>query len=244
MISSSPKSLPSSTYCIDPNFLPISKVSEALIAQPNTINTTIVSTATTPELELSLFPWPLPTLSPLVSAANYVDEGQLPEPNEYASDSGVSEGDSDDDLLLLSSYLEPKWHGSIRHALISNYPFPCSENELKVYEPWRYELISRLREHHGMNPLHFAPIDNHPHKIVDIGTSISLWANDVANVYRSAEVEGTNVNAIVLNEDTAPNVKFIQDDAKENWLYKGNSLDFVRASLLLNSIKDKPRLFG
>jgi hypothetical protein len=113
-----------------------------------------------------------------VSAANDVDEGQLPESNEYASDSGVSEGDSDDDSSLLSSYLEPKWHGSIRHASISDYPFPCSEKELEVYEPWRYELISRLREHHGMNPLHLAPIDNHPHKIVDIGTGTGLWAND------------------------------------------------------------------
>ena len=65
----------------------------------------------------------------------------------------------------------------------------------------------------------------------------------VADVYGSAEVEGTDVNAIVLSIDTAPNVKFIQDDAERNWLFKGNSLDFVRASLLLNSIKDRPRLF-
>jgi hypothetical protein len=29
-----------------------------------------------------------------------------------------------------------------------------------------------------MNPLHLAPFDNHPHKIVDIGTGTGLWAND------------------------------------------------------------------
>lgn len=65
----------------------------------------------------------------------------------------------------------------------------------------------------------------------------------VADVYGSAEVEGTDVNAIALSKYTASNVKFIQDDVEKNWLFKGNSLDFVRASLLLNSIKDRPRLF-
>jgi ubiquinone/menaquinone biosynthesis C-methylase UbiE len=72
--------------------------------------------------------------------------------------------------------------------------------------------------------------------------TLSAYNPTAADVYGSAEVEGTDVNAIVLSKDTT--VKFIQDDAEENWLFKGNSLDFVRASLLLNSIKDRPRLFG
>jgi hypothetical protein len=101
---------------MNPNSLPISKVSGASIAQPNTINNTIVSTATTPELELSQLPGSLSPLSPLVPAVNDIDEGQLSEPNDHASDSGFEEDDNDDVSALLPSYLEPVLYDLIPYA--------------------------------------------------------------------------------------------------------------------------------
>jgi hypothetical protein len=96
--------------------------------------TTIVSTPTTPELEPSGPLWQYHTFSPLMD----MGEGQLPDPDEYASDSGVSEGQSDNASSLVSSYLEPEWYESLPYASRSNYLFPCNDEELLGREPLRY----------------------------------------------------------------------------------------------------------
>ena len=40
--------------------------------------------------------------------------------------------------------------------------------------------------------LHLAPIKN-PHRILDIGTGTGIWAIDMADLYPSAEVIGTDI---------------------------------------------------
>lgn len=40
--------------------------------------------------------------------------------------------------------------------------------------------------------LHLAPIKN-PHRILDIGTGTGIWAIDMADLYPSAEVVGTDI---------------------------------------------------
>jgi hypothetical protein len=80
-------------------------------------------------------------------------------------------------------------------------------------------------------------------QLFEVKTS-SAYSPTVADSYQSAEVAGIDVNAIVMSNYVAPNLHFIQDDVEDPWTYKENSLDFVHASRLVNSIKDRKRLFS
>lgn len=43
--------------------------------------------------------------------------------------------------------------------------------------------------------LHHSPLEN-PHRILDIGTGTGIWAIDMADLYPSAEVTGTDISPI------------------------------------------------
>ena len=57
----------------------------------------------------------------------------------------------------------------------------------------------RLDLHHEIflkildGKLHLAPIGNNPQKILDIGTGTGIWAIDIAEMYPSAHVIGTDI---------------------------------------------------
>ncbi|KAF8473402.1 S-adenosyl-L-methionine-dependent methyltransferase [Kalaharituber pfeilii] len=85
--------------------------------------------------------------------------------------------------------------------------------------------------------LHMIPFQEHPTRILDIGTGTGIWAVEVATKYESAEVIGTDLSPI-QPEWVPPNCRFDIDDAEAEWVYVENSFDFIHSRHLGVSIHD------
>lgn len=87
-----------------------------------------------------------------------------------------------------------------------------------------------------------APIGKSPSKILDLGTGTGIWAIDVADVYPSAEVIGTDISPI-QPAWVPPNCKFHIEDAQLDWTYPAATFDFVHIRALYGSIDDWAKLY-
>ncbi|KAK5016777.1 hypothetical protein LTR16_003075 [Cryomyces antarcticus] len=89
--------------------------------------------------------------------------------------------------------------------------------------------------------LHLSPIAQDPQKILDLGTGTGIWAMQMADLYPSAEVIGTDISP-VQPKWVPPNLQFEVDDLEEEWLYKPNSFDFIHVRFMFLAIKDYPAM--
>ncbi|KAF8464915.1 S-adenosyl-L-methionine-dependent methyltransferase [Kalaharituber pfeilii] len=113
----------------------------------------------------------------------------------------------------------------------------------KTVMPNDEEEQSRLDLHHEIfltmmgGKLHLAPIDPTPQKILDVGTGTGIWAIDMADMYPSAEVLGTDLSPI-QPKWVPPNCRFEVDDAEEEWVYADESFDFIHIRNLAQAFTD------
>lgn len=84
--------------------------------------------------------------------------------------------------------------------------------------------------------LHLAPI-NEPHNILDCGTGTGIWAIDMADLYPSAQVIGTDLSPI-QPDFIPPNCAFEIDDVTMEWTYPENHFDFVHIREMFGSVPD------
>ncbi|OLN81351.1 putative transporter C11D3.18C 8 [Colletotrichum chlorophyti] len=116
-----------------------------------------------------------------------------------------------------------------------SYHFPNDDPE-QERENMKHFLVVYLSE----GALHEVPLVN-PQRILDVGTGTGAWAIEMGDEYPGAIV-GTDLSPI--QPDWVPsNVRFLIDDAEENWLEPDGSLDYVHLRNMAPSIKDWPRLF-
>ncbi|RMJ08109.1 hypothetical protein BHE90_013177 [Fusarium euwallaceae] len=90
--------------------------------------------------------------------------------------------------------------------------------------------------------LFLAPIGDYPQKIVDLGTGVGLWAQDMAENFPSARVIGTDLSPIQPHW-TPPNVEFrVEDLEDENrpWTRIYADADLIHIRALLQTLR-KPR---
>lgn len=86
-----------------------------------------------------------------------------------------------------------------------------------------------------------APIPSHPQHILDIGTGTGLWAMDMADVFPSAQVIGTDLSPIQPSW-VPPNCKFYVDDVEGQWTF-GHEFDFIHGRAMCGSIAEWNGLF-
>jgi len=92
--------------------------------------------------------------------------------------------------------------------------------------------------------LHFAPIGDHPQKIVDLGTGVGFWACDVAEHYPSARVIGTDISPIQPHW-TPPNVEFRVEDLEDEhrpWTHIYEDADFMHIRAFLQTVRNPQRI--
>ncbi|KAF8542007.1 S-adenosyl-L-methionine-dependent methyltransferase [Trichophaea hybrida] len=77
-------------------------------------------------------------------------------------------------------------------------------------------------------------------RICDVGTGTGIWAIDVADLYPSAEVIGTDLS-LIQPVWVPPNCKFEVDDTEIPWTFQAYSFDFVPSRNLVQSIGDWPK---
>lgn len=87
--------------------------------------------------------------------------------------------------------------------------------------------------------LYLAPIAS-PKHVIDLGTGTGKWAIDFADQHEDAEVLGVDLS--IVEDSTAPNLRFIVDDICSEWTYS-TKFDFVHSRSLYGSIADWPSLY-
>ncbi|KAH8778921.1 S-adenosyl-L-methionine-dependent methyltransferase [Hyaloscypha finlandica] len=77
----------------------------------------------------------------------------------------------------------------------------------------------------------YAPIDENPQCILDIGTGTGIWVMDVGDEYPSAKVIGTDLSPI-QPQFVPPNVQFeIHDCTEYPWTFPDNSIDLIHTRI-------------
>lgn len=78
--------------------------------------------------------------------------------------------------------------------------------------------------------LFLAPLGENPQNILDIGTGTGIWAIEMANLYPSARVIGSDLSPI-QPDFVPPNCQFEVDDAEDDWMYT-QQFDFIHMRAL------------
>ncbi|KAI5463166.1 S-adenosyl-L-methionine-dependent methyltransferase [Mariannaea sp. PMI_226] len=92
--------------------------------------------------------------------------------------------------------------------------------------------------------LYLAPIGEHPQKIVDLGTGVGFWAQDMAENFPSARVIGTDLSPIQPHW-TAPNVEFRVEDLEDEfrpWTNIYVNADLIHIRALLQTLRHPRQL--
>lgn len=93
------------------------------------------------------------------------------------------------------------------------------------------------------NKLTFAPFDNPPKKVLDLGTGTGIWAIDFADENPTSEVTGMDLSPIQPSW-VPPNCKFVIDDMTiPASLGADNSVDLIHLRVLSGCVADWPSFY-
>ncbi|KAB5578083.1 S-adenosyl-L-methionine-dependent methyltransferase [Coniochaeta sp. 2T2.1] len=169
-------------------------------------------------------------LPPPIEAAD-----QEPEEDEFAtSDFDASSTAS---TSITSSIYSHAYENGRRYHQYRNgrYPIPNDDME-QNRDDMKHAMMLELTD----GKLFYAPIGDHPQKIIDLGTGTGIWAVDVADRYPSAEVVGVDLSPIQPSW-VPQNLKFFVDDIEDGWL-NGDGWDLVHLRCISPWLKDKELL--
>ncbi|KAK2041007.1 methyltransferase domain-containing protein [Colletotrichum somersetense] len=182
----------------------------------------------------------VPTLfapTPDVDTAIVSDHGGNNDDDGYASasDAGVAENDTYSLTPSVTAFVYQDGR-SFHRFREGRYPFPndAPEQRRELIKHDAMMLLCGLR-------LHYAPLRS-PQRILDVGTGVGAWVEEMGDKYPGAAVIGLDLSPIQFLMQP-PNVTFIIDDAEDEWNDPPNTLDFVRLGNMAPSIRDWPKLF-
>ncbi|KAL1837042.1 hypothetical protein VTJ49DRAFT_4331 [Mycothermus thermophilus] len=173
------------------------------------------------------------------AAAMQAEEGSIVvDSDELATDDGYG---SDNNTTASTSLAE-----SVRDYVYENgrryhrfregrYNFPNDDVE-QQREDMKHAMVKML-----CGQLFFAPIGEHPHEILDIGTGTGIWAIEMGDLFPAANVLGVDLSPI-QPEWVPPNVRFMVDDVESPWLHPRNYFDYIHSRHTVMAIKDWPKL--
>ncbi|KAJ4157925.1 uncharacterized protein LMH87_008480 [Akanthomyces muscarius] len=158
-----------------------------------------------------------------------------PAGSEEISDDEFVANSVDSDLVSVSSsvyahtYERGRRYQSFKN---SRYPIPNDDIE-QAREDMKHVMLMELTG----GKLLFAPIGEHPQKIVDIGTGTGIWAIETGDAYPSASILGIDLTPIQPLW-VPPNVEFIVDDCEQDWLL--DNVDLAHFRFMAMILKDVP----
>jgi hypothetical protein len=147
-----------------------------------------------------------------------------------------------------------RYHSPQSRTNLLCYPLPNDETELDREDMKHHEWMLITNFRHFLAPLGCAssPCQDPSHpagagcrpppqRILDLGTGTGIWAMQVADLFPSAEVIGTDISP-VQPKWVPPNLSFEVDDLEEEWLYRENSFDLVNVRFMFLAIKSWPSM--
>ncbi|KIL83822.1 hypothetical protein FAVG1_12972 [Fusarium avenaceum] len=158
----------------------------------------------------------------------YTPTDQGTDEYEFVFDDSRSDCSHQDDASSCCTSLTPSVfdyehsYGRRFHAYLGGrYPLPNDEGEQCR------ELVEHLLMEQLMDGRHFlSDIGDDPQRIIDLGTGNGAWAIDVADLYPSTTVIGTDLSPIQGNS-TPPNASMFVEDCEDPYWANGHNFDLV-----------------
>ncbi|KAI0907206.1 S-adenosyl-L-methionine-dependent methyltransferase [Ustulina deusta] len=155
----------------------------------------------------------------LIEAGGIHDEGEFT-PSDYDEGSIADSASSIGSSIYQHSFHNGRRYHKFRYG---RYPIPNDEREQN-----REDMLHAMMLEATNGQLFFAPIPDHPQRILDLGTGTGIWAIEIADRYPSAEVLGTGIPS---------NCKFLVDDWEN-----GRDWDFIHLRNMTPILKDPVKL--
>ncbi|KAI1454082.1 S-adenosyl-L-methionine-dependent methyltransferase [Annulohypoxylon moriforme] len=171
-------------------------------------------------------------------AAQQVGSGAIVADTLSATDAGY---ESDTATTASTSVSSSIWDFSFENGRRyhkfreGRYNFPNDDVE-QEREDMKHAMLKMLCQQ-----LHFAPIGDNPHEILDLGTGTGIWAIEMGDTYPSANVLGIDLSPI-QPQWVPPNVRFMVDDVESPWLHPKNHFDYIHSRHMIMAIKDWDKL--
>ncbi|KAI2469739.1 S-adenosyl-L-methionine-dependent methyltransferase [Annulohypoxylon bovei var. microspora] len=173
-----------------------------------------------------------------VEAAQQVESRSIEADNLSVTDAGY---ESDTATTASTSVSSSIWDFSFENGRRyhkfreGRYNFPNDDVE-QEREDMKHAMLKLLCQR-----LHFAPIENSAHEILDLGTGTGIWAIEMGDAYPSANVLGLDLSPI-QPQWVPPNVRFMVDDVESPWLHPKNHFDYIHSRHTIMAIKDWNKL--
>ena len=107
----------------------------------------------------------------------------------------------------------------------------------------RLDLLHHLFKVILGGELYTALLPSEPQRILDVGTGTGIWAIEMAELFPSASVIGTDLSPIQPSW-VPPNLQFYVEDAEDDWTFGDfEKFDFVHGRALCGGIADWPRFY-
>ncbi|AEO54738.1 hypothetical protein MYCTH_2297650 [Thermothelomyces thermophilus ATCC 42464] len=161
-----------------------------------------------------------------------VDDDDLATDDGYGTDMNTSATTSLAESVRDYIYENGRRYHRFREG---RYNFPNDDVE-QQREDMKHAMVKML-----CGQLHFAPIGDNPHQILDIGTGTGIWAIEMGDQFPTASILGVDLSPI-QPEWVPPNVRFIVDDVESPWLHPRNYFDYIHSRHTVMAIKDWPKL--
>ncbi|KAF5004219.1 hypothetical protein FDECE_9276 [Fusarium decemcellulare] len=182
-----------------------------------------------------------PSKSPSGSPPAIDPDPQVERENDDGdADSGVDEGSETTSTASISSSIlnYRRLHGRTYENMQSTeYWAPNDDQQNEGLDLIHNALLMTLD-----NKLFFAPIGDHPKRVLDVGTGTGIWAIDFGDQFPETEVVGTDLSPI-QPAWVPPNVEFVIDDCMLDWTWPEDHFDFVHIRALYGSIPDWQDLY-
>ncbi|KIH90444.1 hypothetical protein SPBR_00642 [Sporothrix brasiliensis 5110] len=178
----------------------------------------------------------LPSQPPSMASSVIEAASQPGDEDEFDPVEGYETSNSLASTSATSSIYAHTFENGRRYHYFKNSRYPLPDDDMEQSrEDMKHAMMMELTD----GKLFYAPVDDNPQEIIDIGTGTGIWAIEVGDQYPSAHVRGIDMTPI-QPVWVPPNVDFLVDDCSNEWL--ATNVDLAHFRFMVMILRDVPNI--